>query len=44
MEIQSVFTSEDIPGYATYPNHDCPLCKQKVKVDALVNDYGYSKV
>ena len=44
MEIQSVFTSEDIPGYATYPNHDCPLCKQKVKVDALVNSYGYSKL
>ena len=44
MEIQSVFGPEDVPGYATYANHDCPLCKAHQKLDALVNGYGYSKL
>ena len=43
-EVHSVFTPEDVPGYATYPNHECPMCKAKQKVDALVNGYGYSKL
>ena len=42
--IQSIFGPEDISGYATYPVHDCPLCKQKAKLEALVNGYGYSKL
>ena len=44
MRVHSVFTPEDIPNYATYPSHDCPPCKQKQKLDALVNGYGYSKL
>ena len=44
VRVHSVFTPEDIPDYATYPSHDCPLCKQKQKLDALVNSYGYSKL
>ena len=44
MKIQSIFGPEDISGYATYPVHDCPLCKQKAKLEALVNGYGYSKL
>ena len=44
MKIQSIFGPEDISGYATYPVHDCPLCKHKAKLEALVNGYGYSKL
>lgn len=44
MPIHAVFTGRDIPGYHTYPSHDCPLCKQKIKVDGLVSSYGYSKL
>ena len=44
MEVKAVFTPEDITGYATYPAHDCPLCKNNTKLDALVNGYGYSKL
>ncbi len=44
MPIHAVFTGRDIPGYHTYPSHDCPLCKQGVKVDGLVSSYGYSKL
>lgn len=36
--------AEDLNDYASYPLADCPLCKSGVKVDALVNSYGYSKI
>ena len=42
--IQSVFGPSDVPDYASYANHDCPMCKANQKVDALVNGYGYSKL
>lgn len=42
VEVNTIFTKDDIPGYETYPAHDCPLCKQGLKVDALANGYGYS--
>lgn len=44
IKITSLFTSEDIPGYQTYHFTDCPMCKAKAKIDAIVNSYGYSKV
>jgi len=42
VEVNSIFTEEDVPGYQAYPAHDCPLCRNGVKVDALANGYGYS--
>ncbi len=42
--VKSVFNPNDIPDYATYPSHDCPLCRAGNKVDALVNYHGYSKL
>ncbi len=44
MPINAVFTGRDIPGYHSYPSHECPLCRQGVKVDGLVSSYGYSKL
>lgn len=38
-----LFGLEDIPDYSSYAPVDCPLCKGGVKVDAVVNSYGYSK-
>ncbi len=44
MPIESLFGIKDVPNYASYkPNH-CPMCKQKQKIEALVNGYGYSKI
>ena len=43
-EIHSIFTAEDIPGYETYDAHHCPLCAQGVRLEAIVNSYGYSKL
>lgn len=44
MPIHSVFSGKDIPGYMTYSSHNCPLCKQGVKVDGIVSGFGYSKL
>ena len=43
-EINSIFTTEDVPGYGSYKMKDCPYCKNKQKLDAIVNAYGYSKI
>ncbi len=44
MKIDSVFTMEDIPEYKTELPSRCPLCAEGVKVDAIVNSFGYSKI
>ena len=44
LDIQSIFSPADLPGYASYEFKDCPYCKQGVKLDALVNSFGYSKL
>ena len=40
--VRSVYSVSDIPDYESYDSRDCPYCKQGVKLDALVNSYGYS--
>jgi len=42
--IDAVFTNEDIPDYRSYPSEDCELCAQKVKIDGIVNSYGFSRL
>ena len=42
--VESVFNPNDLEGYFTVPAHECPLCKEKVKIDALINSYGFSKL
>ena len=42
--VRSVYTINDLPGYASYDYRDCPYCKEGKKIDALVNSYGYSQI
>lgn len=42
--VTRLFGVEDIPGYSSHLPTECPLCRAGVKVDALVNSYGYSKI
>ncbi len=44
LPINALFGPQDIPGYITYHATECPMCKQKIKIDAIVNSYGYSKM
>ena len=42
--VNAVFTTKDIPGYQAFDKLQCPLCQKQVKLDALVNSFGYSKL
>jgi len=44
IEVVSVFGKEDLPDYASYDYRSCPYCQQGMKIDALVNAFGYSKL
>lgn len=44
MDVKTIFTSKDVPNYRAYEPHECPLCKEGKKVEAIVNSYGYSKL
>lgn len=43
IEVTSIFDAKDMEGYESYDAKDCPMCKAKQKIDAIVNGYGYSK-
>ncbi len=42
--IRSVFDPNDLEDYFCVPSHECPLCKEGEKIDAIVNSYGFSKL
>jgi len=44
MEIDCVFSLDDLPEYRTALPSECELCKKGAKVDAIVNSFGYSKI
>ena len=42
--VVSIFNPGDLDDYECYNSHDCPMCKNGMKIEALVNSYGYSKL
>ena len=44
IKVDAIFTPDDIPEYHSYIASECPMCKAKQKIDALVNAFGYSKL
>jgi len=42
--VNALFTTADVPGYETHDLDDCPECSAGKKIDALVNNFGYSKL
>ena len=42
--VHSVFNPKDLQDYENYPARECPLCKAGVKLDALINSHGFSKL
>lgn len=44
MEIFSIFQKEDLQDYQAYQPSECPMCRRKQPIDAIVNSFGYSKL
>ena len=42
--VHCIFSTEDLPDYNTFTPSECPHCKNKEKIDALVNGFGYSEL
>lgn len=42
--VVKLFGVEDLENYHSWSATECPLCKNGVKIDALINSYGYSKI
>ena len=42
--VVKLFGVEDIENYQSWAANECPLCQNNVKVDGLINSYGYSKM
>ena len=42
--VRSIFNPRDLDGYASHPSHECPQCRERKKIDGLVNCFGYSKL
>ena len=40
--IVSLFDTNDLPGYASYAPEECPMCRERQELDAVVDKYGYS--
>jgi len=43
-EINSLFNSDDIPGYQLYSPGECDLCRDGVKLDAIISSEGFTKI
>lgn len=44
VSVNSIFKEKDIPEYHNYNINECPFCKGKQKIEAIVNGHGYSKL
>ena len=42
--VNAIFHTKDLKNYKSYPSHECPMCKNGEKIEALVNSFGYSKL
>ena len=42
--VRSVYSIDDLPEYRSYDYRECPYCKAGIKLDALVNSFGYSEI
>lgn len=42
--VYSVFKAKDLPDYRSFTIDECPMCKEKQRLEAIVNGYGYSKL
>ena len=44
VKVHSLFDAEVVTSYQAFPKADCPFCKKGMKIEAVVNGFGYSKL
>ena len=44
LPIRYLYSTRDLPDYASYAPDNCPLCSKAVPVDAICNGFGYSSI
>ena len=44
LPVVSVFDTNVIQDYASYPSQECPMCRAGLPIDAVVNTFGFSKI
>ena len=42
--VNSIYHRAHLPDYQSYDFRECPYCREKTKLDALVNSYGFSRL
>lgn len=42
--VHTIFDAEVVTSYQAFPKADCPFCKRNMKIEAVVNGFGYSKL
>ncbi|MCL1823855.1 MAG: orotate phosphoribosyltransferase [Oscillospiraceae bacterium] len=42
--VKAIYHKGDLPDYESYSPAECAMCRDKRKVDAIINDHGYSKI
>ncbi len=43
-KVHSIFKSKDLPDYSSFSVNDCPMCKEKHHLEAIVDGLGYLKL
>jgi len=44
INVNSIFKAKDLPDYKSYNINECPLCKVKQRLEAIVDSCGYIKL
>ena len=43
-DVVSAFNPNDLPDYASFAPHECPMCRANHRIEGLVNSFGFSKL
>ena len=43
-DVVSAFDPNDLPEYASFSPHECPMCRAGNRIEGLVNSFGFSKL
>lgn len=44
IKVNSIYKPKDLPNYTSYAVGECPMCDEKMRLEAIVNGNGYIKL